>query len=234
MSKSFPITNEMREKVADQLTVKAVSKHAKGLAKTLETMRVSFWDAHLKRVDEILKIDRARWAELIQAGVVTAVARVEPRVDKTGEVVNLRANQRDPVDCKVHEVGKMLMRSEAFRPVFTHLRYNNYGYLVAILNHDYSVPSLNGLSYVDADSKIAKAGAKVQGDLLAIFTAAYDFREKTMDILLSCRTSAQLEQLFPEAAKLLPQPVKKRNELAPVELVQNVRGLMEKGVPDLA
>ncbi|MNN95063.1 hypothetical protein D3C81_2138080 [compost metagenome] len=88
---------------------------------------------------------------------------------------------------------------------------------------------------MSADSKLCKEGSKVQADLLAIFTAAYEFREKASDILNSCRTSAQLEQLFPEAAKLLPQPVKRRsNELAPVELVQSVRGLMEKGVPDLA
>lgn len=56
-------------------------------------------------------------------------------------------------------------------------------------------------------------------------------RAQAMDVLQACRTSRQVEDLFPEAAKLLPQPVKNGKALAPTELAANVRNMLNQGVP---
>lgn len=61
--------------------------------------------------------------------------------------------------------------------------------------------------------------------------AAVAFRAQAIDVLLACRTSRQVEDLFPEAAKLLPQPVKNEKALAPTELAANVRNMLNQGVP---
>lgn len=232
---SFTITNEMREKVADQLTVKAVQKHAKPIAKAIDKMRSTFWDAHAKNVDKILQIDRSRWPELIQQGLLTSISRVELRVSGKGEVFRIMPNRRDAKDEAMHKVGRMVLLTPEFASVWKHMRYDNYSYLCLHLdNESGSVPRLNSMEYFPEDHALIAATLKVRSDILAIFAAAYEFREKAMAILSSCRTARQLEELFPEAAKLLPRPVKRTNELAPVELVESVRGLMEKGVPDLA
>ncbi|EMO9523705.1 hypothetical protein RJ634_006291 [Pseudomonas aeruginosa] len=68
-------------------------------------------------------------------------------------------------------------------------------------------------------------------DLAGVIEAAIAFRAQAMSVLLACRTSRQVEDLFPEAAKLLPQPVKEERALAPTELAANVRNMLSQGVP---
>ncbi|MCY1461710.1 hypothetical protein D9M71_793930 [compost metagenome] len=64
-----------------------------------------------------------------------------------------------------------------------------------------------------------------------MITAAVNFRRQAMDVLLACKTSRQLEDLFPEAAKLLPRPVKATQSVAPTELAANVRNMLAQGIP---
>lgn len=66
---------------------------------------------------------------------------------------------------------------------------------------------------------------------LDIIVSGLRYREEVYDLLSSCKTRKQLEDVFPEAAKLLPPVAPKRNEVAPVELAANVRRRLVEGVP---
>ncbi|MCY1296930.1 hypothetical protein D9M71_714370 [compost metagenome] len=86
---------------------------------------------------------------------------------------------------------------------------------------------------VEPNGALAKQAAKLHAELKEVFAAAEKFRDQVWTILLSVRTSRQLVDLFPEAAALLPQPVKNEQAVAPVELVDSVRGMLNKGVPPI-
>lgn len=68
-------------------------------------------------------------------------------------------------------------------------------------------------------------------DLEGVLTAGLDYFFEVLDLLAACNTRKQLEDLFPEAAKLLPQPAPKRQDVVPVELAAKVRQRLEQGVP---
>lgn len=66
---------------------------------------------------------------------------------------------------------------------------------------------------------------------LEIVVSGLKYREEVYDLLCSCKTRKQLEDVFPEAAKLLAPVAPKRNEVAPAELAANVRRRLVEGVP---
>lgn len=232
MSKSFPITNEMRAKVADELTVKAVSKHGPRLAKALQKLNALYWGQHLAAVDALLQIDRARWPELIAAGVIQATASVIPRIAQKGNLASFTSRRSDSRDAVIR---RLVLNSPAYSTVSQFVkkesRYSSESDAFWFISEIGSIPRLNDMDVVNADSTIAKQAAKLYEELRAVFEAADKFRSDVESILMSCRTSRQLFDLFPEAAVLLPQPVKTGSELAPVELVDSVRGMLSKGVP---
>lgn len=235
MSKSFPITNEMRAKVADELTVKAVSKHGQRLAKALQKLNALYWDKHLTAVDALLQIDRARWPELIAAGVLQATASVIPRIAQKGNLASFTSRRSDSRDAVIR---RLVLTSPAYTTVSQFVkkesRYSSESDALWFISDIGSVPRLNDMELVEANEIIAKQAAKLHEDLKAVFDAADKFRSDVESILMSCRTSRQLVDLFPEAAALLPQPVKTGSELAPVELVDSVRGMLNKGVPPIS
>lgn len=233
-TQSFTLTKEMRAKLADQLTGLAVSKHAKKLGTTLKKMNADFWAEHLANVDVVLQIDRSRHNELIIAGVVAATSTTVPICDGS-ELVKIHKNS----DRSSYEVMLIVLRSDAFQQAgVADFIKNSSGYSehysLSFKSQSGSVPRLNNMGQLDAGHPITKKATKVREDLVAIVSAALDFRKKTVDILNSCRTSRQLLDIFPEAAKLLPQPVKSSNALAPVELVSSVREMLNAGVPNLS
>lgn len=234
-TQSFTLTKEMREKVVDQLTVKAVEKHAKKLAAALTKINEKFWSEHCEAVDAVLQIDRKRWPELIQAGVVAATSTVQPKVRNEGCPIRFgRASSTDRAAAALEKTRRTVILSKTFQPVMAHLNFDNYGSLeLRFKSQSGSVPRLNDMEYLPADSSIVTKAKKLQKDLAAVFEAAHEFHQQATDILNSCRTSRQLIELFPEAAELLPEPVKRNTELAPTELVESVRGMLKTGVPDL-
>jgi hypothetical protein len=71
----------------------------------------------------------------------------------------------------------------------------------------------------------------LKNDLLVAFVAIEDFHTDVTAILRSCKTVKQLEGVLPEAAALLPKPVKNVTELAPVELRKAVQDRLKSGIP---
>lgn len=74
--------------------------------------------------------------------------------------------------------------------------------------------------------------AKAVGERLAeVLREGWNYREDVLTLIYSCRTRKQLENLLPEAAALLPPLPQKRQDLAPLELAENVRKRLKEGVP---
>jgi len=234
-TQSFTLTKEMREKVVDQLTVMAVEKHAKKLAASLGKINDEFWRRHCEAVDAVLQIDRARWPELIQAGVLSATSVMTPKAEgKSCPIQFYRASYNDTRGEALEKIRRLVVLSVPFAPVMDHLNYDNSRTLeVRFKSRSGSVPRLSGMEALPESSGIITRARKIQADLAAVFEAALEFHQQAADVLNSCRTSRQLLDLFPEAAKLLPQPVKRNTDLAPAELVSSVRGMLKTGVPDL-
>lgn len=236
MTKSFAISNEMRERVVDKLTQQAVAKHGKRIGAALKKLNEQFWADHMKKVDQLLQVDPKRYPELIAAGVIAATTTESPHVPKAGSPLKFSYsnNSRYPESVRAGEIMKLVLISSEFLQVAAFVKKNDYhnAYELRFSSQTGSVPRLNNMNELDAESKIVKQAKKIHAELSEIFAAADDFHQKAADILASCRTSRQVEDLFPEAAKLLPQPAKKTQALAPVELVDSVRSMLSKGVPD--
>lgn len=232
-TQSFTLTKEMREKVVDQLTIQAVEKHAKKLAASLSKINEEFWRRHCDAVDAVLQIDRARWPELIQAGVLSATSSLIPKADgKDRPIQFYRASYNDKRGEALEKIRRLVVLSASFSAVMDHLNYDSSRTLeLRFKNRSGSVPRLNGMESIPETSGIITRARKIQADLAAMFEAAHEFHEQATDVLNSCRTSRQLLDIFPEAAKLLPQPVKRNNELAPAELVESVRDKLKTGIP---
>ncbi|MCY1309652.1 hypothetical protein D9M70_597680 [compost metagenome] len=77
----------------------------------------------------------------------------------------------------------------------------------------------------------AKRAKELTGRMLEILEEALVYRGECLDLLNACRTRKQLEELFPEAAALLPAPEPKVKALVPTELAAKVRKQLKEGVP---
>lgn len=78
---------------------------------------------------------------------------------------------------------------------------------------------------------LTEQAASVTKAWLDLVVSALQYRKEVYDLLCSCKNRKQLEDVFPEAAKLLPPVAPKRNEVAPAELAANVRRRLVEGVP---
>lgn len=234
MTKSFTITNEMREKIADQLTAKAIEKHGKRISAKLEKLNADFWADHRAKVDGVLQIDPKRYPELIQAGCLAVTTQVEPKSDRASMIAFSFSRRTE--DEKEKAIFDLVRRCASYRGVERLIKRESYRetFSLHFVSQDGSVPILRGMEVIEPGSKLDKAAKAIRADLGKILQAAKDFHGQTMDILVSVRSSRQLTDLFPEAAKLLPEPVKKTTEVAPIELVNSVRSMLNKGVPDMA
>lgn len=84
---------------------------------------------------------------------------------------------------------------------------------------------------IRALAPLVKQVDELSAEFMSILTQALDYHEKVSDLLDACRTEKQLADLFPEAAAMLPQKVKKAQPVVPVELAKNVRRMLAEGVP---
>ena len=64
MTTNFTLNKKIKEKLAYDLTAKAVEKKVKALEKELVKLNKEFWVQHDKIVADVLQIDKARYSEL--------------------------------------------------------------------------------------------------------------------------------------------------------------------------
>ncbi|EIU2540622.1 hypothetical protein L4O36_000181 [Pseudomonas aeruginosa] len=237
MKKHFPVTQAMREEVVDKLTIQAVAHHAVAIAGYLEALNTQFWTAHCSKVEALPGLEKQHWASLIQAGSVTAASNCYPTYK------DQRGDDRSPVTKYFVAVAfrykqdhhstfvARLLTSQAFEGVkrFLDSRHDR-DWKIRLVCPNGAVPRLHGMEDI-TDLKLKGLALLICSELESVVEAGLAFRSQAMDVLLACRTSRQVEDLFPEAAKLLPQPVKQDKALAPTELAANVRSMLSKGVP---
>lgn len=240
MQKHFSITNAMRDKVADQLTVQAVAQHGPRIAADLAALNEQFWTKHCAAVEALQGLSKKHWPELIQAGAVTATAGcnpsyLKPRKDNDPYETQLIAVEKHyKAEARNSLVSKVLC-SPAFEGVSRYLDRAPYHehWVIALKSPSGSVPRLNGMNLITEPVQESLA-LLICSELAGVIEAAVAFRAQAMDVLQACRTSRQVEDLFPEAAKLLPQPAKNEKALAPTELAASVRNMLSQGVPPVA
>lgn len=235
MNKPFHISNAMRDDVADKLTLQAVAQHGPRLGKALEQINSAYWERHISKVEAELQIERKRWPALIQVGVLTAVTTVTPdyQPEENGSTTRLayfssRIERENTLRAKV-------LGSPAFSTVSEFIRkedrYSSGALTLQFRSMVGSVPRLNEMQRLDHQDPLVAQARGIAAELDGVFAAALAFRRQAMDVLMACRTSRQVEDLFPEAAKLLPQPAKNEKAMVPTELAANVRSMLSNGVP---
>jgi len=237
MQKPFTITNAMRNKVADQLTVKAVAQHGPRIAADLAALNQQFWAKHVAAVEALPGLSKKHWADLIQAGAVTATASCEPtymqpRQDNDPSEQQLVAVYKHYKEDARNALVAQVLGSTAFEGVSRYLERQQYDrhWVIGLKSPTGAVPRLNNMRLI-TDPALESLALLICSELAGVIDAAVAFRAQAMDVLLACRTSRQVEDLFPEAAKLLPQPAKNEKALAPTELAANVRNMLNQGVP---
>lgn len=236
-SKHFTITNVMRDNVANKLTLQAVAQHGPRIAADLATLNQQFWAQHCAAVEALPGLDKKHWHELIQAGAVTATSSCQPQYLKLSDGKDPKETQLVAIykEYKADTRNALIVRmldSSAFAGVSRYLvkaRYDGH-WIINLESQAGSVPRLVRMALI-TDPVLETMALMACADLAGVAEAALAFRAQAMDVLMACRTSRQVEDLFPEAAKLLPQPVKNEKALAPTELAANVRKMLSQGVP---
>lgn len=84
---------------------------------------------------------------------------------------------------------------------------------------------------LEALAPLTEQAATITKGWLELVVSALQYREEVYALLCSCKTRKQLEDVFPEAAKLLAPVAPKRNEVVPAELAASVRRRLVEGVP---
>lgn len=240
MQKHFNITNAMRDKVADQLTLQAVAQHGPRIAADLAALNKQFWANHRAAVEALPGLSKKHWPDLILAGAVTATASCTPTYmqPREGEepyeqkLVAVRKIYKE--DARNALVAKVL-GSTTFQGVSRYLERERYEghWIIDLQSPTGGVPRLHYMERI-TDPALESLALLICSELAGVIDAAVAFREQAMSVLQACRTSRQVEDIFPEAAKLLPQPVKNNKALAPTELAASVRNMLSQGVPPVA
>lgn len=237
MQKHFSITQAMRDEVADSLTLQAVAHHGPRIAVDLAALNDQFWTKHRAACEALPGLDKKHWTDLIQAGAVTAIASCEPTYLKSTEKLNpyeakfVAVAKHYKADAR-NALAKKVLDSVAFEGVSRYLARSSYekDWIICLKSPTGAVPRLSRMVLITEPVQESLA-LLVCSELTGVIDAAVDFRAQAMSVLLACRTSRQVEDLFPEAAKLLPQPVKNERAMVPTELATNVRNMLSQGVP---
>lgn len=64
MSKSYPLSKELRAQLLRQLVQKAVAKHGARIGAELKSINEEFWSCHVERVKVMLGLPELRCPEL--------------------------------------------------------------------------------------------------------------------------------------------------------------------------
>lgn len=248
MAKYIQLTNTMREHIASMLMCEAAKPKAADLIARVTDLNDKFWHTHAKRL-AAMGITPSIWPDLIVNGVCTSVLTAIPCYYETklGQYRNSRAEDASlkvygvypHSSLRTSQVHSMLIRSllssDAFAPLnkFITTDYKlNYDFKLKFVASA-AVPRIINMSVKTVEvAGIHQPMGELCADINEVIRAALDFHKQALELLRACRTSRQLEELFPEAMRFLPAKAQERKQdLAPVELAANVRSMLNKGVP---
>lgn len=231
MSK-FNLTKQMKAKLALELTILAVKDNIPAIEKAMNAINQEFWDTHVKRVEVETDLSADKFDHLIQKGIMTGVVFCSP-THGGGEQRFTRTFDKYPRLGKPTFQAK-LMDQQEFKGLRKHFFVNcqhRNDYLLFNFSTDHTVPRMHQMENVGDRPWLLKAINDVCDRLETVLNAAAEFHKQTEMVLLPMRTSRHLLDAFPEAAKLLPEPVKVTHELAPIDQINRVREMLKSGVP---
>lgn len=224
------LTHKIREELAMKLTVKAITPNVQPLADRLKEANKEFWRLHAEQVKAVLPVPMNKWNDLIAAGVLRATSTVFVVTETAeGESSNSAVCVYDKPYTR-QEWYISLLKEPALSPLGHLVNPRHSSVICFEANYGGAVPHLNNMNTLRHGTPLAENLRSIDRDSKAFFNGAYEFYCKVTDVLASCRTKKQLEEIFPEAAALLPAPQKKSN-IVPVELANSVRDMLSKGVP---
>lgn len=228
MSKSFAINNKMREKLLHDLTVRAIEGAALRLQKQLEEIQARYWDMHTDAVEKLTGLNQKKWPKLIGHGVFAATSIVEPKVP------NEEGKFKAAMGCELSEKTRGVLADSRIG-LAGHDKFLSKSPWSRIqhglrLRAGKSLPRLHQMEEV-TDPELQILIEKASGNLQAMLDEGARFATQASRVLQSCRTSRQLADIFPEAAKLLPQPTKSTSEMVPQEQADQVREMLKSGIP---
>ncbi|WP_444886017.1 hypothetical protein [Microbulbifer sp. PSTR4-B] len=227
--KPFRITNEIRSDIAMALTSEAVEKSIKSIAKEAEQLNKNFWKLYEKRLRAVSGIPSTRWSKLIQEGFATSCYSIVPKIRVNNASSVLLQIDRDSqafrqVHCMLNRSLQELL-DKWIKPAPSYSRY-----ATLFFTAPRTLPGLNDGSILE-DPELIAAIRALKDRIITVLSEALSFLRKTQTVLNSCRSSKQLEELLPVAAKYLPRREEKTQELAPIELASSVTEMLQQGIP---
>lgn len=227
--KSFNLNNGMREELAKKITTQAIQTELLKWNSEVKRINGLFWEKHcIKIVEAGLK--KSLWDGLMQNGVVTSAFSISPKLaykEKNNTYYNdvylMNKTEREQW-IKTVNVSSITDSDQWFSSL-------SYGAVTLKFTSKKPVPSITRADLISLDDDMLQMITAVKEWFKKIHQAARQCYRQTMAVLSSCRTYRQLENIFPEAAKMLPQPVQKiANEVAPVELIANIQTMLKSGI----
>jgi hypothetical protein len=247
----------LRNDLALKLAIQAVSRHGPALgrlAKHLKKDHTAVYVARLRTIEPDITIKR--WEDLIQKGLVRGYSGSN---DLMYTYIKQVEGKEDVLDTKTFTSGYLATFSSKDPMRLLHQRFikeldsaTGFSALLSLMYRRYLVgeshprllfrtPSQPGLPYVQgagtldhtipAEAKLIEDYQAITARLHRILTEGWAYLEQCLELLNACKTDKHLEDLFPEAAKLLPPPIKSSGSMVPVELAAKVRKMLETGVP---
>lgn len=183
MSKSYPLSKELRAQLLRQLVQKAVAKHGARIGAELKAINGEFWSCHVDRVRVLLGIPQKGWTELMQLGVLATVYSEHPEVRGVGNPVEFSADWRNEHRL---DIWQMAISGPEFSSVSSFIqrkRHSSRSIGLLLQSPCGSVPRINGMFDLAADSELVKRMDAVRGELCAVFNAAEDFHAKAKEVL---------------------------------------------------
>lgn len=223
--KSFTVTKEMRKDIAQKLTARAISSEVKAINDEAAKLNSEFWKDYKKRLRAVSGIPSTQWDHLIEIGMAVHTYTLSPE-DANGAAIAVVERPRHTSECLEQALSRDI-RNDLWRH-FSRRNFSSDWELTFKAGH--SLPRHNNASLVENEDMISRIKALCERQQSLVGTVL-DFHRQTMMVLNSCRTAKQMRELFPEGAKLLPNPVERSTALAPKELAESVTKMIEQGVP---
>mgnify|MGYP000619167202 CR=1 FL=1 len=227
--KSFTLNKSMREDVAKQLTTQAVKVQLIKIVAELEEINREFWQRHCDKVIA-MGLPKSKWDSLIQQGMINSTSIAMPLIhNKNGGKFNPTLLNRSNSEYFNDRISaKQITGLDNF------LAGSRYHGRHLMLKAPKAYPNFEDSSVIPTDSDLHNRIVNAVKNFHEAIDAANSFYAKTIRVLLSCRTSRQLENIFPEAAQLLPKRLKTiKNEVAPVELITSLKSMISNGIPPI-
>jgi len=251
----------LRNDLATQLAVLAVKRHGAALgrlAKHLKKDHRKIYEAKLLALEPDISL--AKWADLIQKRLVSGKSSSDAQYyyylkpsSKEGEeptrttttlysasiTTIASAKSGEQRHARYESFISALKQQPGFGAVLS--MFDSYTLTrrspsLKLKGPDQpDLPHVDGAGYLDtaapAEDNLVKDYQAVIARLYRILVEGWSYLEQCHELLEACKTDKQLEDLFPEAAKLLPPEIKSSGNMVPVELAAKVRKMLETGVP---